>query len=83
MAVNSHSCPSWHFKRLSLVGKLGFLDSGNIDIVAVEESQQFSYFAADYVHVPLHQLKTVSVCWCLVQSRVHVDIQVQELTGDI
>ena len=47
MAVKSHSCPSWRFKRLSLVGQLGFLNSGNVDIVAVEESQQFSDFSAD------------------------------------
>ena len=51
-AVKSHSCPSWRFQRLSLVGQLGFLDSG---IVAVEESQLFSDFSADSVHVPLHQ----------------------------
>ena len=41
--------------RLNLVGQLGFLDSGNVDIVAVEEGQQFSYFPADSVRVPLHQ----------------------------
>ena len=41
--------------RLSLVGLLGFLDSGNVDIVAVEECQQFNYFSADSVRVPLHQ----------------------------
>ena len=39
-------------QRLSLVGQLGFLDSGNVDMVAVEESHQFSYFAADSVRVP-------------------------------
>ena len=44
MAVKSHSCPSWHFIRLSLVGLLGFLDSGNVAIVAVEESQHLSDF---------------------------------------
>ena len=50
MAVKSHSCPSTCFQQLSLVGQLGFLDSGNVDIVAdVEESQQFSYFAADSI----------------------------------
>ena len=37
MAVKSHSCPSWRFKRLSIVGQLCFLDSANVDIVAVEE----------------------------------------------
>ena len=55
MAVKSHSCPSWRFKRLRLVGQLGFLDSDNVDIVAVEESQQLSDFSADSVRVPLHQ----------------------------
>ena len=45
MAVNSHSCSSWRFQRLGLVDQLGFLDSGNVDIVAVVESQQFSYFS--------------------------------------
>ena len=44
MAVKSHSCPSWRHKLLIFVGQLGFLDSGNADSVAVEESQQFSYF---------------------------------------
>ena len=44
MAVKSCSCPSWRFLRLSLVGQLRFLDSSNVDIVAVEESQQFSDF---------------------------------------
>ena len=43
----SHSCPSWRFQRLSLVDQLCFLDSGNVDIVAVEEIQQFSYSSAD------------------------------------
>ena len=43
----SHSCPSWRFMRFSLVGQLGFLDSGNFDIVSVDESQQLSYFSAD------------------------------------
>ena len=38
-----------------LVFLVGFLDSGNVDIVVVEESQQFSEFAADSVRVPLHQ----------------------------
>ena len=45
MVVKTHSFPSWRFQRLSLVGQLGFLDSGNVDIVAVEESQQFSDFS--------------------------------------
>ena len=49
MVVKSHICPSWCFQRFSLVGLLGFLDSGNVDIVAVEESQQFSDFAADSI----------------------------------
>ena len=47
MAVKSCRGPSWCFKRLRLVGQLGFLDGGNADIVAVEEIQQFSYFFAD------------------------------------
>ena len=55
MAVKSHSCPSWHFQCLILVGQLGFLDSGNVDIVDVEEGQQFSDFSADSVRAPLHQ----------------------------
>ena len=33
--------------RLRLVGQLGFLDSGNVDNVAVYESQQLSDFSAD------------------------------------
>ena len=64
MEVKSHSCPSWNFKRLRLAGQLGFLDSGNVDIVAVEECQQFSDFPADSFRDPLHQTKTVSGCWC-------------------
>ena len=52
MAVKSNICPSWRSKRLSLVGQLGFLDCGNVDIVGVEESQQFSDFS---VHVQLRQ----------------------------
>ena len=55
MAVKSHGCPSRRFKRLILGGQIGLLDSGNVDIVAVEESQQFSDFAADSVRVPLRQ----------------------------
>ena len=55
MAVMSHSCSSWRFQRLSFVGQLGFLDSGNVNIVVVEEIQQFSGFSADSVRVPLHQ----------------------------
>ena len=31
------------------------MDSGHVDIVAVEESQQFSDFSADSVRVPLNQ----------------------------
>ena len=62
MAVKSHSCPSWHFQRL------GLLDSGNVDIVAVEESQQFSDFAADSARVLLRQSQTVGGCWCPVQG---------------
>ena len=42
LEVKSHICPYWRFERLSLVGQLGFLDSGNADIVAVEERLQFS-----------------------------------------
>ena len=56
VAVNSHSCPSWRFQRLSLVGQLGFFDRGNVDIVVVEESQQFIDFSADSVRVPLHSV---------------------------
>ena len=63
MAVKSHSCLSWHFQWLSLVGQLGYLDSGNVDIVAVEESHQFSDFSADSVRSPLHQSETISGCW--------------------
>ena len=37
MTVKSHSYPSWRFQRLSLVGQLGFLDSDNVDIFAVEK----------------------------------------------
>ena len=51
------------------------MDSGNVDIAAVEESQQFSNLAADSVRVPLHQSSTVSGCWCLVLSMVHFDIE--------
>ena len=40
---------------LVLLVSLFFLDSGNVDIVSVEESQQFSYFSADSDRVPLHQ----------------------------
>ena len=49
VTVKLHSDPSWRFQRLSLVGQRGFLDSGNVDIVDVEESQQFSYFSVDSV----------------------------------
>ena len=55
VAVMSHSYPSWRFRRLRCVGQLGFLVSGNVDIVAVEERQQFSDFYADIFCVPLHQ----------------------------
>ena len=51
MAVKSHSCPSWRLKRLSLVGQIGFLVSGNVDFVTMEEIQQFRDFAADTVRV--------------------------------
>ena len=37
VAVKSLSCPSWRFMRHKLVGQLGFLDCGNVDIIAVEE----------------------------------------------
>ena len=74
VAVKSHSCPSWRFQRLSSVGQLGFFDSGNADIVSVEESQQFSDFATDYDRVPLHQSQTVSESWCRDRSWVHLDI---------
>ena len=55
MAVKSHSCPSRRFQRLRLVGQLGLLDSGNVDIVAVEESLQFSDFSSDSDRLPLHE----------------------------
>ena len=74
MAVKLHSCPSWRLQRLSLVGQFGILDSGNDDIVAVEESHQFSYFYTDSVSVPLHQSKTVNECWFGVRSRFNLDI---------
>ena len=47
MAIKSLSHSSRRFQRLSLVGLHGFLDSGNVDIDSVEESQQISDFAAD------------------------------------
>ena len=50
----SSRTPSCRFNRLKLDDQLGFLDSGNVDIVAVEESHQFSDFSADSVRVPLH-----------------------------
>ena len=52
MVVKSLGCPSWRFKRLSFIGQLGFLDNGNVDIVAAEESQQFNDFAAYSVRIP-------------------------------
>ena len=55
VAVKCHSCQLYRIQWLSLVGQLGLLDSGDADIVAVEDIQQFSYFAADFVNVPLHQ----------------------------
>ena len=61
MAVRSRSSPSWRYKRVNLVGQLGFLDSGNAYIVAVEVTQQFSDFSADSVRVKLHQLVGVGV----------------------
>ena len=54
VAVKSHSCQSWRYKRLSLVGQIGFLDSSNVDVAAVEESQQFSDSSAGSDRVPLH-----------------------------
>ena len=60
--------------RLGFVGQLGLLCSGNVDIVAVEESQHYSDHSADSVRVPLHQSQTVSECWCRVRSSVHFDI---------
>ena len=38
-----------------LVGHLDFLDSGTVDIVAVEESKKITDFAADFSRVSLHQ----------------------------
>ena len=65
MAVKSHSYPSWRYRRLRLVGQLGFLDSGNVDIVAVEESQQFSDFfpliSFDFLCIRRRQLVGVDV----------------------
>ena len=43
----SRGCPSWCYQRHSHVGRFGFLDGGNVDVVAVEKNQQFSHFAAD------------------------------------
>ena len=37
--VKPHSCPVCRFQQLSLVGLLGFLDSGNVDIVAPDEDR--------------------------------------------
>ena len=37
--VKPHSCPLCCFQQLSLVGLLGFLDSGNVDIVAPDEDR--------------------------------------------
>ena len=74
MAVKSHSCPSGRFQRLSLVGQIGFLDGGIVDIVAVEESQQLCDFSSDSVRVPLHQSYTVSGCWCQDRLWVNFDI---------
>ena len=50
------------------------MDIGNVDIVAVAESQQFSDYSADSASLPLHQSLTVSGCWCRDRSRVHFDI---------
>ena len=74
LAVKSHSLPSRCFQRIRPVGQLGLLDSGNVDIVAVEESKQFSDFVADSGRVPLHQSKTVSGCWCRDWYMVYFDI---------
>ena len=72
--------PSWRQKRLRLFCQLGFLKNGNVDIVAVEESQKFSGFSADSARVPLHQLQTVSGYWCRVQCsfryRRHTEAEV-------
>ena len=55
MVIKSHSCQSRRLQQFSHVGQLGFLDSGNVDIVAAEESQQISDISADYVRAPSHQ----------------------------
>ena len=55
MAVKSPSFSSRRSQRLSLVGQRGFSDSGNVDIVSVEESQQISDLPADSVGAPLSQ----------------------------
>ena len=62
------------FSGVCLVGQLGFLDSGNVDFVVVEECQQLFGFADDSIGVPLRQSKAVSGCWCRDRSRVHFDI---------
>ena len=49
MVVKSHSCILCCFQRHRLVSQLNSLDIGNVDIVAVEESQLFSDFAADSI----------------------------------
>ena len=49
------SCTAAHPSVFSGFVLLVSLDSGNVAIVAVEESQQFSDFSADSVRVPLHQ----------------------------
>ena len=54
VVVKTHFCPSWHFQRLCLVGQLFF--NSDVDIVIVQESQQFTYFSADSVRLQLHQL---------------------------
>ena len=53
--MQSHICQSWRSRRLSIVGQLGFLDSGTFYIFVVEESLQLGDFSADSVPAPLHQ----------------------------
>ena len=61
VAIKLHISSAWRFQWLSLVGQLGFLDNGNVDIVAVVKSQQYCDFSVDSARVPLCQSKTVGV----------------------
>ena len=61
MAVKSLSLSSRHFQRLCLIGLPGFWDGGNVDIVSVEECQQFSDFAATSIRTLSTRLNSVYV----------------------